>query len=88
MKTEFRKSFIKDINKIKDVRLKKPIAACIEDVESAKDISQIKNLKKLSGYTIYYRIRIGSIRIGLAIIEDIVYFVTVGNRGDFYKTFP
>jgi mRNA interferase RelE/StbE len=88
MKTEFKKLFLKEIVKLPDAKTKKAVAKCIEEVEAASDSSEIKNLKKLSGYTDYYRIRIGSYRIGIAIINQVVYFVTVGSRGDFYKLFP
>lgn len=78
MKTEFKKLFLKEISKLQDAKTKKAILKCIYEVEAASDISEIKNLKKLSGYTDYYRIRLGSYRIGVAIINDVVYFVTMG----------
>lgn len=67
MKVDFKKSFLKEIKKLRHKKLKDDIAACIIQVEGVANISQIKNLKKLTGYDIYYRIRIGDYRIGIKI---------------------
>jgi mRNA interferase RelE/StbE len=68
--------------------LKDAIYECIVEVEKADRISQVKNLKKLSGFDSYYRIRIADYRIGLKLIDDTVYFVVLDHRKDIYKEFP
>ena len=88
MKVEFKNSFLKELKKLKNKSLKNSIADCIEQVESAQNISQIKNLKKLTGYDIYYRIRVGDYRIGLKVEKDVVYFVVFEHRKDIYRGFP
>lgn len=88
MKTAFRKSFLKDIQKTTNPKLKNSIREVIQHVEDANDVSSIKNLKKLSGYKAYYRIRLGDFRIGLEISNNTVTFVTFDNRKDIYKKFP
>jgi mRNA interferase RelE/StbE len=75
MKVEFKKSLLKDLKKIKNSNLKKSIANFIIEIENSKDLSSIRNLKKLSGYNNYYRIRINDYRVGLKVEEDVVYFV-------------
>jgi mRNA interferase RelE/StbE len=47
-----------------------------------------QNIKKLAGFDMYYRIRVGDYRIGVKLEKDIVYFVVVEHRKDVYKTFP
>ena len=47
MKTEFRKSFEKDLKKIKDYNLLKKIKLVIEEIENAENLQQINNLKAL-----------------------------------------
>ena len=47
MKTEFRKSFTKDLKKIKDKSLLTKFKAVIETVEIADSLNAIVNLKKL-----------------------------------------
>ena len=88
MTVSFKKSFLKEIKKLKNKHLKDSITECILQVESAPSIQNIKNLKKLAGYDVYYRIRVGDYRIGLKIEDDSVFFVVVEHRKDIYKVFP
>jgi len=88
MKIEFKKSFLKELQKLRNKGLKNSIAECIVQVESANSSSQIRNLKKLAGFDDCYRIRIGDYRIGVKIEADIVYFVVFEHRKDIYKKFP
>lgn len=88
MKTVFKASFLKAIKKIDINELKTDIGNAILDVESAENLRQISQLKKLKGYKHYYRIRIGNYRIGLKIEGDTVYFVDVDHRGNIYRIFP
>jgi mRNA interferase RelE/StbE len=88
MKVEFKKSFLKELKKLKNKSLKNSIADCIIQVESSENIAQIKNLKKLIGYDVYYRIRVGDYRIGVKVEKEAVYFVVFEHRKDIYKKFP
>ena len=88
MRVEFKKPFLKDLKKLKDKQLKELIFDCIVQVEAVQHLGQIRNLKKLTGYDDYFRIRIGDYRIGLKIENEIVYFVVFEHRKDIYKEFP
>ena len=88
MNVEFKKSFLKEIKKLKNKDLKNAIHDCIIQVESASTLAQVKNLKKLTGYDLYYRIRIGEYRIGIKIEKTTTYFVVFEHRKDIYKVFP
>ena len=88
MKVDFKGSFLRELKKHKNQSLRNAIYACIVQVESAKSINQIKNSKKLKGYSHYYRIRIGDYRIGAKFENDIFYFVVFEHRKDIYKSFP
>jgi len=88
MKVSFKKSFLKELKKLKNKQLKNAISECIIQVELAENISQIKNLKKLTGYDIYYRVRISDYRIGLKLENDHVFFVVFEHRKDIYRKFP
>jgi mRNA interferase RelE/StbE len=88
MKTDFKKSFLKELKKLKNKSLKDEIHECIIQVESARNLTQIKNIKKLTGYDVYYRIRVGDYRVGVKIEKDLVYFVIFEHRRDIYKGFP
>jgi len=88
MNATVRKSFKKDISKVRDKKLKQRVANVIENVRNVDSIDDIPNLKKILGYEFQYRIRIGNYRAGLEIIEDDVAFVRFGHRKDFYNFFP
>ena len=88
MKIEFKKSFISDLKKLKSKSLKDSVTDCIKQVESSVNLTQIKNLKKLTGYDKYYRIRMGDYRIGVKIENDTVYFVVFEHRKNIYRGFP
>ena len=82
------KSFQKDVKKIKERIILKRIAATIRQVQKAENISTIKSIKKLSGTSNNYRIRMGEYRIGLIITEKAVIFIRFLHRKDIYKYFP
>jgi len=82
------KSFEKDTNKINDKSLLKKIANCIINIQNANSLNDIKNLKKLKGFDLEYRIKIGDYRIGLVIESKEISFIRVLHRKDIYKFFP
>jgi len=90
MNTDFKKSFLNDIKKIKDQELKEEIRRMILRVETAQTLQVIPGLKKLKGYkrNIYYRITIDNHRMGVTIEGDLVTFVIFRPRKDIYKYFP
>ena len=89
MKTDFRKSFARDLQKRKnDSDFLDRVKETIEDVELSKTTSMITNLKKLKGESSYYRIRFGDYRIGIKIEDDLVIFIRALHRKDIYRYFP
>ncbi len=91
MKTIARGSFIRDIKKIKNTDTKNAILKSIENVETAIKLSDIPNLKSLSGFKGYYRIKPlpdKEYRIGLYLSDDTIEFVCCLKRKDIYKFFP
>lgn len=65
MKIAFKNSFLKAVKKLKDESLKEDIFEIINTAEQSNNFDNLPNLKKLKGYTNYYRIRTGNYRIGL-----------------------
>jgi mRNA interferase RelE/StbE len=88
VKVEFKASFSKDLNKIKNKVVLKQIKEAIEGVEKTKDFKSIPNLKKLRGGDTYYRIKVGEYRIGLSVEGDLLVFVRCLDRKDIYRYFP
>jgi mRNA interferase RelE/StbE len=85
---EFRKSFEKDLGKIRDKDLLLRIKAAIEEVESVESLLDLTNVKKLKVDGDYYRIRIGDYRIGFTNNEDVITFVRILHRKEMYRYFP
>ena len=90
MKIEFKDSFLKDIRTVKNKKLRSRLEQFILVVETADNLSQISNLKKLKGQkkNFYYRSRIGNYRVGLIIKQDTIVFVRFLNRKEIYRFFP
>ena len=59
MKVEFRKSFEKDLSKIRDAELLQRIQSAIGEVETTDSLTDLINIKKLKAEGDYYRIRVG-----------------------------
>ena len=88
MNYEIEKAFQKDFRNLKNKNFAIDIIEAINNVKKAKIISEIKNIKKLSGYKRAYRIRCGNYRIGIIIENNTVVFVAFDHRKDIYKKFP
>lgn len=84
----FRKSFEKDLSKLRDADLLQKIQAVIEAAEAAVNLVDINNLKKLKADGDYYRIRVGNYRLGLVLDETGIVFVRVLHRKEMYRYFP
>lgn len=89
MTIEITKQFIKEASKLPST-VQVQVAAVIDEVRAASMITDIRHIKHLYAKKkrIYYRIRVGDYRIGMQLINDVLYLQTVGTRGDFYKDYP
>ena len=88
MKAKLKKAFIKDIKAIQKKtreRIENFIFHVVPEVDS---ITELKNVKKISGYTNYYRIRFGDYRVGFEHREDKIVFYRALHRKDIYRYFP
>lgn len=82
------KTFLKDISKTKDKSLLIDLQNVISNLKHLNSLSEIPNLKKLSGKNNYYRIRIGNYRIGISLINNEITLIRFLHRKDIYKYFP
>ena len=74
MKVDFKRSFLKDLKRIKDIAIRDRVRETIQSVEQAQHLQEIGNLKKLRYGDRYYRVRIGDYRLGLILEGDTVIF--------------
>ena len=88
MNLAFSRSFAKDLRQITDAAVLKRLQEIIHEVESAARIQDLKNLKKISSRSGYYRLRLGDYRLGLIIEANTVTLVRILHRKDIYRYFP
>lgn len=89
MQVIFDRSFSKALGKIKDNKILERIEATILNCEEASNLNYIKNLKKLSGFRTFYRIKVGEYRLGFELEKPAtIRFITVLHRKDIYNRFP
>lgn len=88
MKVEFLEKFSDDLNKIDHVKVQSAILKIIKQIEKVESPRAISNMKKLTGHTAAFRIRLGSYRIGIFIDGNTVQFARILHRKDIYKLFP
>jgi mRNA interferase RelE/StbE len=88
VKVEFRKSFARDLRVIRSDRLREKVREVIQFIEEVGSAGDIPNLMRLREAGGYYRIRIGSYRVGLIIKGQEVTFVRCLHRREIYRYFP
>jgi mRNA interferase RelE/StbE len=90
MKTLFKKSFLRDVKKIRNRAVREAVKHAILAVEAATTPDDIPELKKLKGTKngLFFRIKVNDYRIGITIENCSVTFVICDKRKDIYKYFP
>ena len=88
MLVEYLESFEKDLDAISSQGVRHKVLKLIEQIEEASSLSEISNLKKLSGFKSAYRIRLGNYRIGIFVSGNTVQFARILHRKDIYRVFP
>lgn len=83
-----KKSFNKDIEKIKDKKLALKIQEILDSLQNVETIIAFSNTKKIKGSANAYRIRIGDYRLGFFLNENKVELTVFAHRKDMYKFFP
>jgi mRNA interferase RelE/StbE len=88
VKVLFRKSFVRDLKRVKDQAILDRVRRAIEQVERASSRREVRDLKKMSGTSGFYRIRVGEYRLGAFVEGDEFEFVRCLPRRDLYRFFP
>ena len=88
MKVEVLAKFYKDIDKIRNKKLLNEIDETILLFQKAVSLKELVNIKHLTGYKNYYRIKMGDYRLGFSYDTDTVYLTRFMHRKDIYKVFP
>ena len=88
MKIEFRSGFERDLSQTRDKKLAKIILDCIRLFENANQLSDIPNVKKMTGHPTAYRYRKGKFRIGFYFENNTITFAAFAPRDKIYRKFP
>ena len=89
MKVIFRKSFEQDLKSIRgNADLVARLRQVIERLEAVDTLGAMANVKRMQGWSHYYRIRIGDYRMGVKLDDDAVVVLRVLHRREIYRRFP
>lgn len=88
MQVIYNKKFLKYLASVPSKQRVKIERLVFKDIPIDSSLLAIKNLKKLQGYELYYRIRVGDYRIGLKFENQSLIFERVLHRKDIYNLFP
>jgi mRNA interferase RelE/StbE len=84
----FDECFYRDLKQNLPKNINSKVLDIIDNIGKAKDIREIKNLKKLTGYKDYYRICAGNYRLGIEIKKNDIIFIRILHRKEIYRFFP
>ena len=88
MKILYERTFYQDLSKLSDNNINNRIIALIELLKKSEDISKLPSIKKITGYSDYYRIRIGDYRLGIKYNNNQITLIRFLHRKEIYRTFP
>jgi len=82
------RSFSRDIDDLPDAKLRLKVKQVVLDMESARSIDDLRQVKKMKGHPHAYRVRIGNYRLGFFLEGDQITLVRLATRAQIYKRFP
>jgi len=88
VKVEFEKTFVKDLEAVKEEGLRRRVRELILRLEGARTLREVGDVKKMHGRDPFYRIRVGAYRLGIALEGGVVVLVRFLPRRDIYRYFP
>ncbi len=88
MEVLYEKSFLRDLKKVPDQKIKDQLFDIIQTIKQSNRLHLIENIKKLKGHSSAYRLRVGAYRLGFFAEEKQVVFSRFLHRKDIYKRFP
>lgn len=89
MRIRYGKQFSRDLDDYRlEEKTKKRLLTLLESIKAAQSTTDINNIRKIEGYSGYYRIRIGNYRLGLKVEKNQVELIRFLHRKDIYRRFP
>lgn len=84
----FLRSFLLDLKKLTDQKMKERVKIFFEELEMAESLDSVKNIKRLKGFTTAYRWPCGDYRLGFYLHDKQIELARMVKRNDIYKVFP
>ena len=88
MEVFFLRSFLNDIKKVKDQKLKEKVKDLIIEFENAEKLEGFSNVIKMKGHPIAHRARVSTYRLGFYYENNTLELARFLKRNDIYKVFP
>ncbi|MFB5946608.1 type II toxin-antitoxin system RelE family toxin [Albibacterium profundi] len=88
MEIVFLRSFLVDIKKLNDKKLKTKIKEFIVELEDSESLEELSNVKKLKGFSSAYQWRVADYRLGFYKDDGVIELARFVKRNDIYKVFP
>lgn len=89
MEIQYRKSFLRDLKKLKGQPIyDKIFELAFTTLPKVDRLSNVTGVKAIKSYPNRYRIRIGNYRVGIEVHGDNVEVMRVLHRREFYRYFP
>jgi len=82
------KSFLKSLKKVNDAKTKASTLVFIEKAKQIHQLSELSGIKKIQGFSHFYRFRIGKYRLGFKAEGDNLTLIILARREDIYDAFP
>jgi mRNA interferase RelE/StbE len=87
MKIEIKKTIVKDLEKI-PIHIKIKLRNIINELKESDNLQNTKNIKKLKGYQNFYRLDIGTYRLGFIYDNNEITLLRFLHRKEIYRYFP
>ena len=81
--------YCSDFERILDKNIIRRADNTVEKLKSANSLREVANIKSMTGYPGFYRIRFGNFRIGFSLEADnSILLLAIGHRSVIYRDFP
>jgi mRNA interferase RelE/StbE len=87
MKYDVTNAFIKDVKKASR-EVQSQVRDLIVEIKVADRLVDLRNVKKMKGFSNAFRIRLGEYRVGIFVENDGVILARMLHRRDIYRYFP
>lgn len=88
MEIRFTSRFNRELRRTLNPNLRRRVERAIEEMKIASTVSEIPGIRRMSASGNFYRIRVGSYRIGVEVEDDVVILLRFGHRSEIYRSFP